>query len=538
MNVSRTIDGQIYFTSLPALVDGGFGAANGTGAGWIPFDYELDAFSGVGLATGAHSPAGELTLDLGLTGWHRLHVAHRPSIRMWLDGEEGYCQIPGDPSTVRDYAFPAADYTGRKLHLAPVRGADVSQELIVFYLRAEPGPGTAPIHRNLVATEDGHGVFCEGLDTPRDFWRYLYPYRDSDFFRILWGVYGGGPLSMRPDSAVSELAMQTDDHSFYTHDWAFNRSLKRIQAAGADPLAVVRQITREIGLELHYYFRVGAFYGPFPGLGGTRRLYAEHPEWRCRDEFGREVKRISYAFTPVQDYLLDYFEELLAYEPDGLCLAFNRGLPLMVCEEPVLEAYRRKHGRSPRLPEEVDHPEMLDVRAELLADFLSRVQRLVEAHGKVLSCIVPRDFVCNRLFGLDMELLIRRGLFESVMVGAGHGDDPALNADLEPLRELKALGTAVYSGGSSDDSHGGAWANRDLRARARHMAAILDAGLDGGFFWDTDLVVGFEWETMRRFGDRAMLDRIIRGEWPVSPEHETLAIHDLVVDRYSPWNAH
>lgn len=537
MDATRNIDGQIYFLNLPGLVAGGLQAAKGTGIGWISFEHELNDFTCVGLATGALSPAAELTLDLGLTGWHRLHVAHSPAIRIWLDGDTGYCEVPGDPSIVRDYALPAADYTGRRLHIAPVRGAERSQELILHYLRAEPCTGPAPNHRNLVATNDGHGVFWAGMDTPRDIYRHLYPFRDSDFFRMLWGVYGGGPLNMRPDSTVSEIALHSDETNFYANEWVFNRSLRRMQTAGADPLAVVRDATRETGLELHYYFRVAAFFGPFPHMGWTARLFAEHPEWRCRDEFGHEVNRISYAYPPVREYILAYFEELLDYEPDGLCLAFNRGLPLMICEEPVIEAFQRKHGRAPHLPEEADSPELLAVRHELLADFVERAHRLVASRGKVLSCIVPRDFARNRLYGLDLELLIGRGLLESVMVGAGHRDDPALNADLAPLQELRAPGTKVYAGGSRVPAHGAAWVPGDLQARARHMAAILDAGLDGGYFWDTEHVIGLEWEAMRRFGDRAILERIISGEWPAPAEHTTLRIHGTVDDRYNPWNA-
>ena len=70
------------------------------------------------------------------------------------------------------------------------------------------------------------------------------------------------------------------------------------------------------------------------------------------------------------------------------------------------------------------------------------------------------------------------------------------------------------------------------------MAAILDAGLDGGWFWDAEHVIGCEWEAMRRFGDREALERILQSEWPGKSAHKTLAIHDLVVGRYNPWHAY
>ena len=531
--------GQTFFTDLPPLVVGDFQAAGGLGGGWFPFKYSLDKFAGVGLSTAANSPAGELVLDLGLTGWHRLHVAHTPAVRMWLDGETGYCEVPGDPYAVRDVAFPAADFTGRKLHIAPVRGAEVNRELILFFLRAEPCDPPVS-HRNLIVTDDGHGDFWQGMDGPRDLYRHIYPFRDSDVFRMVWGVYGGGPLSLNPDSKVAESPIRPEEQLFYDGEYRFTRSLQRFKDAGADPLAVVRQATREYRLELHYYHRMSAFYGPFPHVGWNTKFFLAHPEWRCRDEFGQTLNFMSYAYPQVQDYILAYFDELLDYDPEGLCLAFNRGLPLMICEEPVIEAYRRKYGREPKLPEEVDTPELQAVKAELLADFVARVRGLAAERGKVVSCIVPRDLEHNRLFGLDAELLITRGLVETVMVGAGHGDAGALNDNLTAVQALKALGrqagVKVYAGGSQA-VHGKAWVG-DLQTRAQRMANILDAGLDGGWFWDAEGIFDQNWEALRRFGDRATLDRMVRGEWPDNPEYDTLSIHDLQVTRYNPWHAY
>lgn len=538
---THATDRPIRFTNLPEHVVGGFRPAAGPGAGWIPFAIKLDDFEGVGLATGAHSPAGELVLDLGLKGWHRLRIAHNPALRLWLDGETGYCEQPGDPSAVRDMVLPAADFTGRRLHIAPVRGADRSLEARIFMIEAEPCDGPAVNHRNLIVTNDGHGVFYHGLDTARDLYRHIYPFREGDFFRMVWGVYGGCILSMRPDAKAAESPLRSDDGSFRDGDWIFNRSLRRLKEAGTDPLAVVRDATREYGLELHYYLRMSAFYGPFPMMDWTTRFFGEHPEWRCRDEHGAGVNFMSYAYPGVQDRVLAYIDELLDYEPDGICLAFNRGLPLMLFEAPVIEAYRKKHGRTPNLPEECDTPELQTVRHELLAGFVEKVRRLCDRRGKALSCIVPRDFVRNRLFGLDAGLLVDRGLVESVMVGSGHGDNPALNDDNDALKALHARarpgGIKVYGGGSNA-VHGMGWVNGDLRARAQRMAGFLDAGLDGGWFWDAEHVIGCEWEAMRRFGDRGTLERILRGEWPRKSVHDTLAIHDLVVGRYNPWHAY
>ena len=231
MATTCQIDGQTFFTDLPSCVVGGLQAASGPGGGWFPFKYTFDCFSGVGLSTAALSPAGELVLDLGLTGWHRMHVVHTPAVRMWLDGETGYCEV------LCDGIFPAADFTGRKLHIAPVRSTEVNRELIFYFLRAEPCDPPEN-HRNLIVTNDGHDMFYFGIDGPRDLYSHLYSFRDSDVFRMVWGVYGGGPLSLNPDSKVAESPIRPDEQLFYEGEYRFTRSLRRFADAGIDPLAV------------------------------------------------------------------------------------------------------------------------------------------------------------------------------------------------------------------------------------------------------------------------------------------------------------
>ena len=142
----------------------------------------------------------------------------------------------------------------------------------------------------------------------------------------------------------------------------------------------------------------------------------------------------------------------------------------------------------------------------------------------------------DRLMGLDIEMLIKREFFESVMIGAGHGDNPSLSSDINPLRTLKLSKTKIYAGGSNVNAHGGAW-NCSINERARRMKSILDAGIDGGFFWDCNVFAN-DWHIMKKFGDKQLLDKLIKGQISTLPERKTLKIHDLVVGRYNPWHAY
>jgi len=534
------------FCNLPELLPG-FRDAEGVGTGWVSFDYEFDDFAGVGLATGALSPAGELVFDLKLEGWHVLHFCHSPALRVWLDDEKGYRElIDGQPyEGLRDFPMYAADMTNRKLHVAAKHGVN-PREAELFYIRAVPCEGPRQSRRNLVATEDGCGVFAD-MESSRDLYKYFYPYRDSDFFRVLWGTNGSGDPwanSLKSKTGINRSCTENDGWSPWSDN--FNNAIRNIIAAGDDPHAVAVAAARDVGMEIHFYFRIGAFFTPFPHQGCVSPFFQEHPEYHCRDEWGNEVKRLSFAFPEVQEQLLKHFDELMDYEPDGLCLAFNRGLPVMICEEPVLAEFRRRHGRDPRLPEEVDSPEMLAVRQDLLTEFVARIHEQLAKRGKVLSCVSPKNFAENLWRGLDVEALVKRGLLESVMVGSGHDDSlfrrktgaPVVSDDdMEPVKRLKALGNAkVYLGGGST---GNFWPHGDAKTRVRRMQAIHNAGLDGGFFWDARQWFGIDWEHFRQFGDPEYVEKLLNNTLPQPRIQDTKRIGDLVViDKYNPWNAY
>lgn len=208
------------FSNLPSLVYGQFRPASGPGNGWITFDYKFDDFSGIGLATGACSTAGELVLDLKIDGGHRLYIAFNPAVRIWIDGDRGYYELRGSVHNVRIIFALRPTLQAKKLHIAPVvRGSFSRKELIIFYIRVV----SCEIYnstRNLIATNDGHCLFWDDLDSSRDLYKYLLPLKNSDFFRIVWGVYGGGFLNVK-DSKVADRIPWRDDACFYEKAWVF-----------------------------------------------------------------------------------------------------------------------------------------------------------------------------------------------------------------------------------------------------------------------------------------------------------------------------
>ncbi|NQU10398.1 hypothetical protein HQ590_06395, partial [bacterium] len=481
---------EVLITDLPSRVMGGFTPARGLGRGWVAAPYAVAAFRGVGVGTGYDSGAPELTIRLDLVGSYVLYLGlgSGDSVRAWLDGETGFREFACEHGgwAFQEARLHAADLTGRCLHVAPVPASSYRHSdahCYLGYIRAVPADH-APQQsaRNLVATNDGFSwIALDGMAAVGDVTKQFQPYRDSDFFRMLWCPLGADVTG----NHLTKVGTTTPfgvTHAYRRCDRQFALTTKKILKGGGDILKTAVAAAREVGLEIHFYIRPEAFFAPFPYDGVyTSKFLARHRRRRCRDEFGEEIMRLSYAYPAVQDHLLAYIEELLGYNPDGICFAFNRSLPMMICEPPVLQAYRERYGRRPRLPEENTAPEMLAVRHELLAGFIQRVHGLLAPRNLAFSCITELDHERNRTLGLDLGMLVDRGLVESICVAGAATDS-------EYYKELRATGQAkVYSSIHYTHAEGTAAPDPfDHRSQARALQAVLDSGLDGAFFWDTE----------------------------------------------------
>jgi hypothetical protein len=523
------------FTELPSLVVNGLHSARGVGEGWVAFDYETPQCSGTGLAAGAESGAGDLVLDLKLQGEQRLYFAlgAKCSLRVWLTGDKLYREFRTEHggNRLQECSYHVGEMDGKKLHIAIERGTECRPTLLA-YIRAE---AQAPHRsaRNLIGTNDGFSwIALRGIDSPRDVGRYFAPLRNSDFFRILFGPMGAD-VSGCHATQVGTVAPLQATHAFRSCDRNYALERAKYQEAGHEEiLAAAVSSARAAGVEIHFYVRPEAFMAPFPLDGAfLSQFFVDHPQWRCKDEFGEEIGRLSYAYPAVQQHMLEYFEELLQYDPDGLCLAFNRSLPLMICEEPVLQECERLSGSRPRLPAEVDSPAMVAARASLMTQFLRRVHALLQKQGKVLSVIVPANEELMRTSGLDLPALVEEGLLESICIHSGGFH--ALQSSLSETpfwSRLQTIGkTRIYPNG-----WGGSYDHAE--AAAFLAETVFEPGYTGGFFWDTENLCDnpYNWEAVRRGGTKEYLEGAQAGTVPLPKFVEITSIQGMKLGRYSP----
>lgn len=288
----RIMNDQVI-AHLPQLIVSNFEPAGGIGEGWVPFTWETAEHAGTGLAAGANSGSGALTLDLKLEGHYALHFAilYATSLRVWCEGDESYREFETDHSwdNLIECRMHAMDWTGKKLCIAAKTG-HLAKPVTLAYIRAEPVEQKYVSARNLIATNDGWSwIAVGGIESARDVRSFFAPLRDSDFGLMLWGLLGADVSGCHRTKVGTFLPTQASTPCFRQYE------RNAVEALGAyfrsdepEILTAAVEAAREAEVDIHFYIRPEAFFAPFPfDQYSFSQFFLNHPELRCRDELGR-----------------------------------------------------------------------------------------------------------------------------------------------------------------------------------------------------------------------------------------------------------
>ena len=285
--------------------------------------------------------------------------------------------------------------------------------------------------------------------------------------------------------------------------------MKTFRAKHIDPLAVTCDFAHQLGLDFHATVRTGSFICEPPYDGAMRsNFYRMHPEFRCRNKEGREIPRLSYAWPEVQRHMLDLYLEIARRNIDGFGWVFVRGMPVVFCEAPILDACVRRYGKDPRRLS-ADDEAVRTARAETVTAFLRKAKNelndLRAKQGRrplTFSAMVPATRAVNRHYGLDVRTWAREGLIDILAVDWSIQDRNAPNNESTDNMELDFFleivkGTKCrlaprlhYSGDK-----------RELR----HLAQLYAHGIKNGLLWDTANFYRGKpqlWSLVRRFGHK------------------------------------
>ena len=492
----------VIISDLNKRVDSGL-LCNSAPDRWRAIPYEADGFSGVMLGTGGSASIPPIEVALDVQGLYRIYVGihsflSASRLRIRLSGDLCCETLPPAPSTenistpvLHEMMWREADLTGKSLiieggHLPQFYPAALAY-IRLERLEEEPVPSEVEIEYPMAITEDGFGIFREmPHNRPEDLVEPLNAIPPSSCMKMLiWGA-ADGDICLYPTKAGTLRSSEGEGLSRPT-DNTYYSNLRRWRENGWDTMVTVRDFCRSRGWEFHAYVRVEAFatHYPLTQISGLRsEFFEENPQFHCRDKDGRHVMRLSYANPEVQDHMLELFREIIEYEPDGLCLAFIRGVPLVLYEEVMVAGFMAEYHVDPRTLDEID-PRWLRYQADIINSFMIRVKAELKP-GQRLSAIIPGNLEDCARWGLDPSFWVREGVVDDLLPTGQkftpedvHIDDP-YNLHFDSFRELPGK-----------DDHRvipmlypwSLFAN-DYASWRKRIYDFLDAGADGYAVWD------------------------------------------------------
>ncbi|HOE95253.1 MAG TPA: hypothetical protein PK847_01580 [Candidatus Sumerlaeota bacterium] len=519
---------------------------------------ELGTLPGVALARGGVEP---VALPLETEGWHALFVA------LFSTGEATtrvYMKLDGDPAPVGRTQFGTAHRAnleevffkvaqlkpGDRIHFSQQNNgypdaAGVAYVKLIPLSEAEIARQEADResreHLRLAASHDGFStLFHRAMTTPEELLSDIELFRDTDFGTVILHNMGGDKVNY--ESAVGHMAGSTLSDFARIGDWNFARATAALRRQGINPMQVMIDGARAMGLRVYVAIRPAgwSFWEPLTRFWETP-FYRDHPEWRCVDRDGTPVTRMSWAVPEVRAHMIDLLMESVRLGADGAQLVFNRGCPMVLYEPPAREIFERRHGVDPRTLEETD-PRIRQWWADIVTTFFQELRAALDEEAERrgdgrrldLTATVHGIEADNLLYGIDLRRLVSEGLVDGLYIypwdfgraAAAYGE-----IELEFFRDIcqpagipfyPALGLHLFNA-------------REYAQRAREM---YEAGAAGIFVWDAAITDLPKWGVIRRLGHVEELPERIERLAP-DPPHEYIQFHRLgpnIMDsRYPPW---
>ncbi len=482
-------------THLDRLVDAKSLSKDDTNL-WRTVPYRAEDFSGVMLADGGGPKPKPLAIRLGVKGPHRIYLGIHsgyglPQIRVRLSKDPS-SQVVKRPDDMKDSTYDCgvtiyevpwkpADLTGQDIVLEGV-GDPKHRSSGLAFIRLEP-LAKRRIRYPMAITNDGHGIFGQARHTrPEDLVKAFDNIPDDTCMRMLiWGI-GEGDVCNYPTK------VGTYEHcgGEYVHAFSQTRSknLSLWKAKGWDSLQVVRDYARKRKWEFQVYIRMEAFASPFPFDRGGSKFFHSHPQYHCLDREGQRVCRLSYAYPEVQDHMVRLISEIAGYQPDGVCMCFIRGIPLVLYEPIMIEGFTKKHGKDPRQLREQD-PLWMAYQGEVISGFVAKAKRALKPNQR-LSAIVPGNELDCRRWGLDVQTWVKEGLIDDLIPVGQRFDERDVHRDDPDKLDFKYFCGLAGRGRIRLMPMLYPWDKfrRDYAGWRKLMHSFLDAGANGYVVWD------------------------------------------------------
>lgn len=402
----------------------------------------------------------DVVISPNVTGWHRIYVCMmvfgNNLALLKLSSDTAFELImPSrssgwDEYTLEEGLWRCADMTGQTITLSRSRFTEPCNTVIAW-IRLVPMTAeevtqwqadfSHPEDKRIYANNDMHNMlYGRKLESMEDWHIVVDSHRDAD---VEWLSMENMLLHARGNPELPKDLIPTRVGDGYT--------LRQLGTNyTANMLSHMVQYAHAKGLKVCSSLRMNCWIAGFPYITGPyhNTFYTQHPHLRCVDRDGTPVERMSYAFEEVQQQVIDSMVEMARLGFDAVGLLYNRGMPYLLYEQPVVDRFFAEYGEYPyELP--LADPRLNRIHRQMMTEFMQKLRRAldeavpdrrVQIHAQVMNTI--RD--CH-LTALDPEEWAKQGLVDSlisypramyeVLDGDIWQDEARTRIDLEKFRD-------------------------------------------------------------------------------------------------------
>lgn len=317
-------------------------------------------------------------------------------------------------------------------------------------LHAAEAPKPRGGEKVIVSYDDGFSPFYSGrYKTAEDLRKQMLLFKGTQVAVMEWCITSGSRVNF--PAKTSELIGTGVKEFGRRGDQLAVETLHRLAAEGVDTLQVVARSCHEAGMQCYANMRMnGDYSATTPELSAqfNSDFWRAHPEFRIRGAKGEMRITMSYAFAEVRAFKLGILREAAERDIDGVALDFLRHPPFFGYDEPLIDAFKSRHGEDPRTVAS-DDPRWLQLRGEVMTDFLREIRRTLDAagakNGRHIGLAARVDWREHRALGCDVETWLKAGLLDYVVI-AQHTLG-GYEFDLAPFVQMaKGTGCAVLFG--------------------------------------------------------------------------------------------
>lgn len=383
---------------------------------WCTFTYENPYTKGVALVSTRGNCPEDINYDPNLVGWYKIYVTlaefYKPYTFIKLTSDKAYSQITtyhAGNEKQEEVFWRCADMTNEAIWLtkkntalnhssvSALRFVPMTEDEIASYHTENARTDTKKMYLHDPLT-------CQGWNT-------------QNFTQYDWEAVVENLKNADVEWFSAEFNAGTLDHPKYKY---------------------VADKAHELGIKL----------AVSSNMSMSDAFINTHPELRCIDRNGDDVQAVSYAYPEVRKAKIEEFVNAAKNGADAVEILANTGLPYILFEKPVADAFFAKYGEYP-YEYTLDDAKLQDVQSDIMAEFFSELREALDNEfGKNKVEIHLRGFNsiadCAYL-GFDVYKLAKKGLINAVETHEKHfyeivpdeilkADDPT-KIDIEKYNE-------------------------------------------------------------------------------------------------------